>query len=61
VRYRVMMSVAVEAQNDREAIENAKKLAGLLRSPLVKMAVEAEGIRLCGDGRPVVHQPQREA
>jgi len=56
-----MMSVAVEAQNDREAIENAKKLAGLLRSPLVKMAVEAEGIRLCGDGRPVVHQPQREA
>ena len=61
MRYRIMMSVAVEAGNDRQAHEHAKKLAELLKGPLVKMAVESEGIRLSGgDGRPVVHQPQRE-
>jgi len=55
------MSITVDARDDREAYEYAKKLAGLLKSPLVKMAVEGEGIRLSnGDGKPVVHQPQRE-
>lgn len=61
MRYRIVMSVEVEARDDRQAHEYAKKLAGLLKSPLVKMAVEGEGIRLSGsDGRPIVHQPQRE-
>ena len=60
MRYRITMSMAVEASNDRQALEQAKKLAELLKGPLVKMAVESEGIRLSGDGRPVVHQPQRE-
>jgi hypothetical protein len=60
VRYRVLMSVVVEAQNERHAKECAVKLAELLKSPLVKMAVTGEGIRLSGDGSPVVHQPQRE-
>jgi len=61
VRYRILMSVAVEAINDRQAHEHATKLAELLKGPLVKMAVENEGIRLSnGDGRPIVHQPQRE-
>jgi hypothetical protein len=55
------MSVAVEAQNDRQAREYAVKLSKLLKSPLVKMAVEGEGIRLAGgDGHPVVHQPLPE-
>jgi len=61
MRFRVTMSITVDARDDREAYEYAKKLAGLLKSPLVKMAVEGEGIRLSnGDGKPVVHQPQRE-
>jgi hypothetical protein len=54
------MSVAVEARNDREAYEHALKLKELLKSPLVKMAVEGDGIRLSGDGQPIVHEPQRE-
>jgi hypothetical protein len=54
------MSMAVEAPNDRQAHEYALKLAELLKSPLVKMAVSGEGIQLSGDGRPIVHQPQRE-
>ena len=55
------MSIEVEAREDREAYEYAKKLANLLKSPLVRMAVEGEGIRLANeDGRPVVYQPQYE-
>ena len=60
MRYRVTMSVEVEARDDREAYEYALKFAELLKSPLVKMAVQGEGIRLSGDGHPIVHQPQRE-
>jgi hypothetical protein len=55
-----MMSMVVEARDDREAHEYAKKLSDLLKTPLVRMAVDGEGIRLSGDGQPVVHQPQRE-
>lgn len=60
MRYRITMSIAVEAGNDRQALYFATKLADLLKTPLVKMAVEGEGIRLSGDGAPVVHIPQRE-
>jgi len=53
-----MMSIEVEASSDAQAYENAKKLGELLKSPLVRMAVENEGIRLSGDGRPIVHHPE---
>lgn len=54
------MSIEVDAANDRQAYEYALKLAELLKSPLVRMAVAGEGIQLSGgDGRPIVHQPQR--
>lgn len=60
MRFRVMMSVEVEASGDAEAYEYAKKLSGLLKGPLVKMAVEAEGIRLANGSQAVVYAPQRE-
>lgn len=60
MRYRISMSIAVEARDDRQAYEYATKLAELLKSPLVRMAVQGEEIQLSGDGRPIVHQPQRE-
>jgi DMSO/TMAO reductase YedYZ molybdopterin-dependent catalytic subunit len=61
VRYVVFMSIEVEASGDRQAYEHALKFAELLKSPLVRMAVEAEGVRLAApDGHPVVYQPQRE-
>ena len=53
------MSIEMEARGDYEALENAKKLKELLKSPLVRMSVEGQGIRLSGDGSPVVHRPQR--
>ena len=59
MKYRIMMSIEVEARDDHQAHEYATKFAELLKSPLVRMAVSGEGIRLSGDGRPIVHQPQR--
>jgi len=55
------MSIEVDARSDSEAYQYAEKLAGLLKSPMVRMAVDGEGIKLSGDGHPVVHMPQREA
>lgn len=60
MRYRVAMSIEVSANSDAEAYSHAERLAKLLKSPVVRMAVEGEGIRLEGDGHPVVHVPQRE-
>ena len=59
MKYRVLLSIEVEARSDHEALENAKKLKELLKSPFVRMSVEGQGIRLSGDGSPVVHRPQR--
>ena len=55
-----MMSIEVDARTDSEAYQYAEKLAVLLKSPMVRMAVDGEGIKLAGDGHPVVHHPQRE-
>lgn len=61
MRYRITMSIEVDARDDRQAYEYAMKLSDLIKGPLVRMAVQAEGIQLSGgDGRPIVHQPQRE-
>lgn len=57
MRYRIYMSVDLEARDDREAHENALKLSEMLKSPMLKMAVAAEGVQLAGE--PVVYQPQR--
>ncbi len=54
------MSIEVDANNDAEAYQYAEKLGALLKSPLVRMAVDGDGIKLAGDGHPVVHAPQRE-
>ena len=59
MKYRVQMSIEIDARNDQEAYEAALKLKGLLATPVVKMAVQSEGIQLSGNGRPIVHQPQR--
>ncbi len=60
MKYRVTMSIEVDAINDAQAHRYAEKLVGLLKSPLVRMAVADAEIKLAGDGNPVVHMPQRE-
>lgn len=57
MRYRIAMSIEVDAAGSRQACEYAAKLGELLKSPLVRMAVEGEGVRLFEDGRPIVHEP----
>lgn len=59
MRYTVTMSIEVDASNNAEARQHALKLAELLKSPMVRMAVEGADVRLVGDGNPVVYQPQR--
>ena len=59
MRYRIMMSMEIEARDDRQAHERALKLQELLKSPMVRMAVAGDGIQLSGDGQPIAYQPQR--
>lgn len=60
MRFRILVSIEVDAGSDQEADEHAKKLSKLLKNPLLRMQLESEGIRLVGDDGPIVHQPQRE-
>jgi hypothetical protein len=61
MRYKLLMHFVIEARDDRDAGEVAKKLDKLLKTPLVRMAIDGEGVRLAhGDGRPVVYAPTRE-
>jgi hypothetical protein len=58
MKYRILMHFVIEARDLNEAAGTAKKLDGLLKTPLVRMAIQDEGIRLAhGDGRPVVYAP----
>lgn len=61
MRHKIMMHVIVETRDDRNATEIAKKLRTLLKTPLVRMAIQGEGVQLAyEDGRPVVYAPQHE-
>ena len=61
MRHRILMHFIVETRDDRDAAEIAKKLNDLLKTSLVRMAIQSEGIQLAhGDGRPVVYAPTRE-
>lgn len=63
MRYRIAVSMEVEVGGGgaKGALTAAMKLKELIKDPLVKMAIESAGIRLSGDGKPLVHQPQRTA
>ena len=61
MKHKISMHIIVETRNDQEAVEIAKKLDKLLKTPLVRMAIQGEGVKLAdGDGKPVVYAPQRE-
>jgi hypothetical protein len=61
MKHRIMMHFIVETRDDRDAAEIAKKLSGLLKTSLVRLAIQGEGIKLAdGDGKPIVYAPQRE-
>lgn len=61
MKYKILMHFVIEARDGRDAAETAKKLDKLLKTPLVRMAIEGEGVHLAhGDGRPVVYAPTYE-
>jgi hypothetical protein len=61
MKHRIMMHFIVETRDDRDTAEIAKKLSGLLKTSLVRLAIQGEGIKLAdGDGKPIVYAPQRE-
>ncbi len=57
MKYRIFVAVDVDARDDHQAVDQANKLGELLKNPMVKMAIESEGIRTIGQA--VVHMPQR--
>lgn len=58
MKFRVLMEMTIEARTPQEATEHAVKLKELVKSPFVRLAIEGEGVRLVGDGQPVVFTPQ---
>ncbi len=61
MRYRVYVSIDVNARNYGEAFGYAKKLDELLKAPMTRMMVESEGIQLFPGEQPViVHRPTGE-
>lgn len=57
MKYKILLHVEVNARDDHQAVDLAHKLGELLKNPMVKMALEGEGIRPVSD--PVVYMPQR--
>lgn len=58
-KFRVYAEVIIEANTHEEAVEQAMKLKKMLKNPLVKMTLAADGVTLAdGDGRPNVLNPQ---
>lgn len=58
-KFRIYAEVIIEANTHEEAVEQAMKLKKMLKNPLVKMTLAADGVTLAdGDGRPNVLNPQ---
>jgi hypothetical protein len=57
MKYRLMLHFDIEARDDAEATDHAKKIGATVRNPLVRMSLESDGIRPIGDA--VVYAPQR--
>ncbi|HEY6358261.1 MAG TPA: hypothetical protein VIX35_08445 [Vicinamibacterales bacterium] len=58
MRYAIFMKVSVNASSLEQAVDWAKKFEKLLKNPMAKMAIEAEGIRMVGE--PMALQPKPE-
>lgn len=59
MRYRLTVSIEVEARSLDEAKANTHKLCALIKEPIVRLSIESEGIKLAnGNGNPVAYNPQ---
>jgi hypothetical protein len=58
MRFKLFMQVTVEARDERQATEWAKKLEDLLKNPMAEIAIKGAGIRTIGE--PVALRPKPE-
>jgi len=58
MRFTIFMKVSVDATGSQQAVDWAKRLEKLLKDPMAKTAIVAEGIKMVGD--PVALQPKPE-
>ena len=58
MRFKIFMQVSVDARDQSQAVYWAKKFEKLLKNPMAKTAIVAEGIKMIGE--PVALQPKPE-
>ena len=58
MRFKIFMQVSVDARDQSQAVDWAKKFEKLLKNPMAKTAIVAEGIKMIGE--PVALQPKPE-
>jgi hypothetical protein len=58
MRFAIFMRVTVDASGEPQAVDWARKFEKLLKNPMAKTAIVAEGIKMVGE--PVALQPKRE-
>jgi hypothetical protein len=58
-KYRLLLHFDIEARDDAEAVEHAKKIGDTVKNPLVRMSLESDGIKPIGQA--VIYAPQRLA
>jgi len=58
MRFKLFMQVTVDARDEPQATEWAKKLEELLKNPMAGMAIKGAGIRVIGE--PMALRPKPE-
>jgi hypothetical protein len=58
MRFKIFMQVTVDASGESQAVDWAKKFEKLLKNPMAKTAIAAEGIKMIGE--PQALQPKPE-
>ena len=58
MRFAIFMKVSVNARDQKQAVDWAKKFEKLLKNPMATMAIEGEGIQMIGE--PTALQPKPE-
>jgi hypothetical protein len=58
MRFKLFVQVSVDARDLPQAVDWAKKIEKLLKNPMARAAIVAEGVKVVGE--PTALQPKRE-
>jgi hypothetical protein len=56
-RWRVLLHIDIDANDEREAFAHGKKIEETLKNPIVRISLQSDGIRPIGDA--TVYKPTR--